>query len=63
MAFATKETFRPLVYEYMESGSLDSLLFSDHNGIKWEKPKALFPQRIIHHDIKPRNVLLDARYE
>jgi len=37
MAFAMKETFRPLVYEYMENGSLDSLLFSDHNGIKWEK--------------------------
>ena len=65
------------MYEYMENGSLDSLLFSNHNAIKWEKLNEIAigtakgitylheecAQRIIHYDIKTGNVLLDARYE
>ena len=64
--------------ENMENGSLDSLLFSNHNNaIEWEKrheiaigrAKAIAylheecAQRIIHYDIKPGNVLFDAKYK
>ena len=75
--FCYERDLQALVYEYMENGSLDSLLFSNHNAIKWEKLNEIAigtakgiaylheecAQRIIHYDIKPGNVLLDARYE
>lgn len=75
--FCYERDLRALVYEYMENGSLDSLLFSNRNAIGWEKlheiaigtAKGLAylheecAQRIIHYDIKPGNVLLDSRFE
>ncbi|CAN6567276.1 unnamed protein product [Malus baccata var. baccata] len=71
--FCFDHEMRALVYEYMENGSLDKFLFSEHREIGLEKlhdiavqtAKGLAylheecEQRIIHYDIKPGNVLLD----
>ena len=65
-----------LVYEYLENGSLDKYLFSKAREIEWEKLHQIAVatakgiaylheecvQRIIHYDIKPGNVLLDANF-
>ncbi|KAF7154215.1 hypothetical protein RHSIM_Rhsim01G0063100 [Rhododendron simsii] len=66
-----------LVYEYMENGSLDKYLFNDDTQrMDWNKlPEIAIgtakgmaylheecQQRIIHYDIKPDNVLLDANF-
>ncbi|KAJ8449575.1 LOW QUALITY PROTEIN: hypothetical protein Cgig2_005597 [Carnegiea gigantea] len=73
--FCFDTTMRALVYEYMEEGSLDNFLFGDPKGsIEWSKLHEIAigtawgiaylheacRQRIIHYDIKPGNVLLDA---
>ncbi|XP_010682291.2 rust resistance kinase Lr10 [Beta vulgaris subsp. vulgaris] len=75
--FCFDPAMRALVYEYMEKGSLDQLLFGQQNNpsIPFEKLHEIAigtargiaylheecEQRIIHYDIKPGNVLLDAR--
>ncbi|XP_022134951.1 rust resistance kinase Lr10-like isoform X2 [Momordica charantia] len=65
-----------LVFEYMENGSLDKYLFGKKQEIEWGKlhdvaigtAKGLAylheecQQRIIHYDIKPANILLDANF-
>ena len=66
-----------LVYEYLENGSLDKYLFSEEaREFEWEKLHNVAVgtakgiaylheacvQRIIHYDIKPGNVLLDADF-
>ncbi|GLU01156.1 hypothetical protein SLE2022_184800 [Rubroshorea leprosula] len=65
-----------LVYEFMENGSLDNYLFGKKEMIEWEKLHAIAvgtakgiaylheecQQRIIHYDIKPANILLDANF-
>ncbi|PIA26224.1 hypothetical protein AQUCO_09600046v1 [Aquilegia coerulea] len=65
-----------LVYEYMENGSLDNFLFKERETIKWEELHKIAvgtakgiaylheecEKRIIHYDIKPENVLLDANF-
>lgn len=65
-----------LVYEFMENGSLDKHLFSQNRSLEWQKlhqiavgtAKGLAylheecEKRIVHYDIKPENVLLDARF-
>uniref|UniRef100_A0A9I9CHK4 Protein kinase domain-containing protein n=1 Tax=Cucumis melo TaxID=3656 RepID=A0A9I9CHK4_CUCME len=65
-----------LVFEYMENGSLDKYLFGKNQDIDWRKlhdvaigtAKGLAylheecQQRIIHYDIKPANILLDANF-
>ncbi|GLT67560.1 hypothetical protein SLA2020_398580 [Shorea laevis] len=65
-----------LVYEFMENGSLDKYLFGERDTIEWEKLHEIAigtakgitylheecQQRIIHYDIKPANILLDANF-
>ncbi|GLT67558.1 hypothetical protein SLA2020_398560 [Shorea laevis] len=65
-----------LVYEFMENGSLDKYLFGEKGMIEWEQLQEIATgtakgiaylheecqQRIIHYDIKPGNVLLDANF-
>ncbi|KAL9442762.1 hypothetical protein AB3S75_016185 [Citrus x aurantiifolia] len=74
--FCHDQHMTALVYEYMENGSLDGYLFGKKQAIEWEKlheiaigtAKGLVylheecQQRIIHYDIKPENVLLDANF-
>ncbi|KAJ9162887.1 hypothetical protein P3X46_022627 [Hevea brasiliensis] len=71
--FCFDPSMMALVYEYMENGSLNKLLFDEMRGIEWQKlheiaigtAKAIAylhedcDQRIIHYDIKPENILLD----
>ncbi|XP_077222485.1 rust resistance kinase Lr10-like [Tasmannia lanceolata] len=74
--FCFDATMKALVYEFMENGSLDKLLFSEVRKIEWEKLYEIAigtakgiaylheecQQRIIHYDIKPGNVLLDTNF-
>ncbi|KAL9442764.1 hypothetical protein AB3S75_016186 [Citrus x aurantiifolia] len=74
--FCYDQTKAALVYEYMENGSLDKYLFTDTEVLKWEKLLDIAigtargiaylheecNQRIIHYDIKPANILLDAKF-
>ncbi|XP_059665037.1 PR5-like receptor kinase [Cornus florida] len=74
--FCYNPSISALVFEYMENGSLDKYLFSDTQTIEWEKLYEIAVgtakgiaylheecmQRIIHYDIKPGNVLLDAKF-
>ncbi|GMN52040.1 hypothetical protein TIFTF001_021192 [Ficus carica] len=71
--FCFDPSMRALVYEYMENGSLDKILFDESREIEWEKLHDIAVQtakglaylheecerKIIHYDIKPGNVLLD----
>ncbi|KAJ7966060.1 Kinase [Quillaja saponaria] len=74
--FCYEPSVTALVYEYMENGSLGKHLFSENQDIEWEKLHDIAvgtakgiaylhegcQQRIIHYDIKPENVLLDANF-
>uniref|UniRef100_A0A5B7B430 Protein kinase domain-containing protein n=1 Tax=Davidia involucrata TaxID=16924 RepID=A0A5B7B430_DAVIN len=74
--FSYDHLMSALVYEYMENGSLDHYLFSDTQAIEWDKLHEIAigtakgiaylheecQQRIIHYDIKPGNVLIDANF-
>ncbi|RVW52297.1 Rust resistance kinase Lr10 [Vitis vinifera] len=74
--FCHDQFMSALVYEYLENGSLDKYLFSEAREIEWEKLHHIAVgtakgiaylheecvQRIIHYDIKPGNVLLDANF-
>ncbi|KAI5557022.1 hypothetical protein BDE02_18G073800 [Populus trichocarpa] len=71
--FCFDPSMMALVYEYMENGSLNSVLFNETREIEWEKLQEIAigtakglaylheecQQRIIHYDIKPENILLD----
>ncbi|KAL6285964.1 hypothetical protein ACE6H2_010354 [Prunus campanulata] len=71
--FCFDPELKALVYEYMENGSLDELLFDENKQVDLEKLHDIAVQiaqglaylhegcgkRIIHYDIKPENVLLD----
>ncbi|XP_010094218.2 rust resistance kinase Lr10 isoform X2 [Morus notabilis] len=71
--FCFDPSTKALVYEYMENGSLDKILFDESREIEWEKLHDIAVQtgkgiaylhegcerKIIHYDIKPGNVLLD----
>ncbi|PIA40858.1 hypothetical protein AQUCO_02400126v1 [Aquilegia coerulea] len=72
--FCFERNLRALVYEYMVNGSLDRFLFQERRTIEFEKLHEIAvgtargivylheecQQRIIHYDIKPGNILLDA---
>jgi serine/threonine protein kinase len=74
--FCFEKYMRALVYEYMGNGSLDRYLFSENNILGFEKLHEIAvgtargiaylheecQQRIIHYDIKPGNILLDANF-
>ncbi|XP_077238337.1 G-type lectin S-receptor-like serine/threonine-protein kinase At1g34300 [Tasmannia lanceolata] len=74
--FCFERDVQALVYEYMEKGSLDRFLFSETKTIEWEKLHEIAvgtakgitylheecQKRIIHYDIKPGNILLDATF-
>ncbi|WCJ42209.1 Protein kinase family protein [Euphorbia peplus] len=72
--FCFDPSMMALVYEYMENGSLNKLLFDENREIEWGKLHDIAvgtakgiaylhegcKQAIIHYDIKPENVLLDG---
>ncbi|XWS10645.1 hypothetical protein CRYUN_Cryun38cG0014700 [Craigia yunnanensis] len=74
--FCFEAKTKALVYEYMENGSLDKLLFEKKHEIEWNKLYEIAigaargleylhhfsHKRIIHYDIKPANVLLDSNF-
>ncbi|KAG1326436.1 rust resistance kinase Lr10-like [Cocos nucifera] len=74
--FCFDATVRALVYEYMENGSLDNYLFHKDPKIEWGTLHKIAigtakgirylheecQQMIIHYDIKPANILLDADF-
>ncbi|XP_030458821.1 G-type lectin S-receptor-like serine/threonine-protein kinase At1g34300 [Syzygium oleosum] len=74
--FCFDRNLRALVYEFMHNSSLDRLLFSADKDIEWEvlhniaigTAKGITylheecHQIIIHYDIKPENILLDANF-
>ncbi|GLT45896.1 hypothetical protein SLA2020_196950 [Shorea laevis] len=74
--FCYDQFMSALVYEFMENGSLDKYLFKEKQMIEWEKLHEIAigtakgiaylheecQERIIHYDIKPANVLLDANF-
>ncbi|XVF77906.1 hypothetical protein PTKIN_Ptkin14bG0085400 [Pterospermum kingtungense] len=66
--FCFEANTKALVYEYMENGSLDNLLFENKHEVEWNKLYEIAigaaylhhfsHKRIIHYDIKPANDLL-----
>jgi serine/threonine protein kinase len=76
--FCFENDMRAIVYEYMGKGSLDKYLFVEENKniLGFEKLHEIAvgtargvaymheecQQRIIHYDIKPGNILLDAQF-
>ncbi|KAG1326432.1 rust resistance kinase Lr10-like [Cocos nucifera] len=74
--FCLDPTVKALVYEYMENGSLDRYLFDENNRIEWGRLYEIAigtakgirylheecEQKIIHYDIKPGNILLNANF-
>ncbi|KAJ1433473.1 Serine-threonine/tyrosine-protein kinase, catalytic domain [Sesbania bispinosa] len=74
--FCFEWKLRALVYEYMANGSLDKYLFREDRTLGFEKLHEIAigtargiaylheecPQRIVHYDIKPGNILLDEKF-
>ncbi|GMJ10498.1 hypothetical protein HRI_004719000 [Hibiscus trionum] len=74
--FCFEPNTKALVYEYMENGSLDKLIFENKHEIEWDKLYEIAVgaargleylhhfslKKIIHYDIKPANVLLDSNF-
>ncbi|KAF5186128.1 Pr5-like receptor kinase [Thalictrum thalictroides] len=75
--YCYEHNIKALVYEYMENGSLDKILYEDHlANIEWERLYSIvietakglvylhdgWDDQIIHHDIKASNVLLDNNF-
>ncbi|CAA6664478.1 unnamed protein product [Spirodela intermedia] len=76
--FCAEGKNRLLVYEYLENGSLDKLLFASDAAkvLNWEKRYAIAVETamvlaylheeclewVLHCDVKPQNILLDGQY-
>ncbi|PIA27080.1 hypothetical protein AQUCO_08300046v1 [Aquilegia coerulea] len=74
--YCFEDNMKALVYKYMENGSLEKVLYENHHNLKWEKLYGIAIEiaeglaylhdgckvRIIHHDIKAANVLLDRTF-
>ncbi|PIA27079.1 hypothetical protein AQUCO_08300045v1 [Aquilegia coerulea] len=74
--FCYDEHMKALIYEYVEYGSLDKILYENYLDIEWEKLYSIAIQtakglaylhhdcsnQIIHHDVKAANILLDKNY-
>ncbi|XVE71841.1 hypothetical protein DITRI_Ditri10aG0184000 [Diplodiscus trichospermus] len=74
--FCFERNLRALVYEYMKNGSLDKLLYSEDRKLSFQQLQEIAvgtahgiaylheecQHRIIHYDIKPGNILLDAKF-
>ncbi|KAH7674800.1 Non-specific serine/threonine protein kinase protein [Dioscorea alata] len=74
--FCFDDTLKALVYEYMEKGSLDGYLFNENQKLKCGKLYEIAigiakgirylhdecQKKIVHYDIKPGNILLDANF-
>ncbi|KAF5461526.1 hypothetical protein F2P56_017615 [Juglans regia] len=74
--FCHDQFMSALVFEYMDNGSLDKYLFGSKQEIEWEKLHEIAvgtakgiaylheecQPRIIHYDIKPGNILVDANF-
>ncbi|KAK8550108.1 hypothetical protein V6N13_118640 [Hibiscus sabdariffa] len=74
--FCFERNLRALVYEYMKNGSLDRFLFGQDKKLGFQQLQDIAvgtakgiaylheecQQRIIHYDIKPGNILLDANF-
>lgn len=74
--FCFEKNMRALVYEYMGNGSLDRYLFRENNILGFQQLHEIAvgtakgiaylheecQERIIHYDIKPGNILLDANF-
>ncbi|KAM0927480.1 hypothetical protein ACQ4PT_002905 [Festuca glaucescens] len=76
VGFCSEEMRRALVYEYMPEGSLDKYIFSAEKIFSWDKLIEIAlgiarginylhqgcEMQIVHFDIKPHNILLDANF-
>ncbi|KAF5192411.1 Pr5-like receptor kinase [Thalictrum thalictroides] len=74
--FCFDANIKALVYEYMEKGSLDKILYENYLSIEWKKLYGIAIEtakglaylhdgcyeQIIHHDVKAGNVLVDSNF-
>lgn len=76
IGYCVQGDVRALVYEYVPNGTLEKFLVSNRNGINWEMLQTIAigtakvisylheecPEVIVHLDVKPSNILLDAKF-
>ncbi|XP_050224494.1 G-type lectin S-receptor-like serine/threonine-protein kinase SD2-5 [Mercurialis annua] len=77
IGFCAESRHRMLVYEFMCNGSLEKWIFRDENALDWQTRKSIMigiakglaylheecTRKIVHLDIKPQNILLDANLQ
>uniref|UniRef100_A0A0C9SB76 TSA: Wollemia nobilis Ref_Wollemi_Transcript_77_2478 transcribed RNA sequence n=1 Tax=Wollemia nobilis TaxID=56998 RepID=A0A0C9SB76_9CONI len=65
-----------LIYDYMPNGSLDRFIFGEGEHLNWQRRQRIlcglasallylheeWEQRVVHRDVKPSNVMLDAEF-